>query len=116
MYANVQKTAHLILAALFAFTILLPKAHADYLKATVSPPKESELSQGYVISDGKVNINTADAALLAKRLKGIGLKKAQAIVEYRNTFGQFASIDELEEVKGIGKALIARNRTVITLD
>ena len=37
MYENIYNTARLLLAALFAFTILLPQAHADYLKATVSP-------------------------------------------------------------------------------
>lgn len=59
---------------------------------------------------GKVNLNTADAATLQKELAGIGQNKAQAIVAYREANGQFTSIDELIEVKGIGKAILDKNR------
>ena len=59
---------------------------------------------------GPVDINTADAATLARELKGIGLKRAQAIVEYRTRNGPFKSADELALVKGIGRTAIERNR------
>jgi competence protein ComEA len=49
----------------------------------------------------KVNINTADADALAK-VKGIGKKKAQEIVDYRTKNGEFKSIDDLKNVKGKG--------------
>ena len=58
----------------------------------------------------KVNLNDADAATLQKELSGVGEAKANAIVTYRETNGPFASIDELLEVKGIGKAILDRNR------
>jgi len=58
----------------------------------------------------KVNINTADAETLQKQLSGIGTGKAKAIVAYRETNGEFTSIDELIEVKGIGKAILEKNR------
>lgn len=58
----------------------------------------------------KVNINTADAETLQKQLSGIGMGKANAIVAYRQTNGEFTSIDELIEVKGIGKAILEKNR------
>ena len=61
-------------------------------------------------SAGPVNINTADAATLARELKGIGLKRAQAIVDYRAKHGPFKSADELGLVKGIGPAAIDKNR------
>jgi competence protein ComEA len=64
----------------------------------------------------QVNINTADAATLARELKGIGLKRAQDIVEYRQKHGPFRSIDELALVKGIGPAAIAKNRELIRTD
>lgn len=57
-----------------------------------------------------VDINRASAAELAERLQGIGDTKAAAIVAHREQFGPFASIEELVSVKGIGDALIARNR------
>jgi competence protein ComEA len=65
---------------------------------------------------GPVNINTADAATLAKELKGVGPKLADAIVEYRQKHGPFKSADELSLVKGIGAAAIARNRELIRVD
>jgi len=58
----------------------------------------------------KVDLNAADAVTLQKELSGIGEAKAKAIVAYRETNGPFASIDELLEVKGIGKAILDRNR------
>lgn len=62
-----------------------------------------------------VNINTADAQTLAQKLKGIGIKKAEAIVSYRESFGLFTHIDELAEVKGIGKKTIEINSGAIEL-
>lgn len=61
-------------------------------------------------SEGKVNLNTADAATLQKELAGIGMAKAKAIVAFREENGAFTSVDELLEVQGIGKALVDRNR------
>ncbi|MEH3023287.1 MAG: ComEA family DNA-binding protein [Pseudomonas oryzihabitans] len=62
-----------------------------------------------------LNLNDADVAEL-QRLSGIGAVKAQAIVDHRQTHGAFASVDELLEVKGIGKALLQRNRAQLTVD
>jgi competence protein ComEA len=62
---------------------------------------------------GPVNINTADAASLSRELKGIGMKRAEAIVEYRRKFGPFKSADELALVKGIGASAIQKNRDFI---
>ncbi|WP_207848105.1 MULTISPECIES: helix-hairpin-helix domain-containing protein [unclassified Pseudomonas] len=58
----------------------------------------------------KVDLNGADAATLQKQLSGVGEAKAKAIVAYRDANGPFASVDELLEVKGIGKAILDRNR------
>lgn len=63
-----------------------------------------------------VNINTADAATLARGLAGIGETRARAIVEYRTSHGPFKSIDELALVKGIGPRAIEQNRERIRLD
>ncbi|MGP1665835.1 MAG: ComEA family DNA-binding protein [Rhodanobacter sp.] len=62
-----------------------------------------------------VNVNTANAAVIAKSLDGIGLTKAQAIVDWREAHGSFKQVDDLGHVKGIGKATIERNRSAIQL-
>jgi len=74
------------------------------------------LLSGGVSLAGPVNINTADAATLARELSGVGLKLAQAIVDYRQKHGPFKTPDDLALVKGIGKAAIARNRDLIRVD
>ena len=63
-----------------------------------------------------VNINTADASALAAGLKGVGMSRARDIVLYRETYGPFATVEELADVKGIGLATLEKNRAVITLD
>lgn len=63
-----------------------------------------------------VNINTADAETISKGLTGIGINKARLIINYRETMGQFTSVEELTEVKGIGLKLIKANRERIVLE
>ena len=64
----------------------------------------------------EVNINTASPELLSDSLSGVGLAKAYRIVEHRESYGPFESIDELVEVKGIGESIIASNRDRIVLE
>lgn len=63
----------------------------------------------------QVDINSADAATLAQSINGIGPSKAQAIVEYREANGPFASLDDLVLVQGIGAKTLDRIRESITL-
>lgn len=56
-----------------------------------------------------VNINTADAKVISKNIKGVGLKKAQAIVAYREKNGIFKKVEDLKKVKGIGNKLLKKN-------
>lgn len=58
----------------------------------------------------KVNINTADANNIAGRVKGIGEKRAEAIVAYRTQHGAYKSFDDLADVKGIGEAFVKTHR------
>ena len=70
---------------------------------------------GVVAAAEAVDINTADAETLMKILKGVGPEKASAIVAYRQEHGSFKNIDQLAQVKGIGKKLLDMNRDVITI-
>ncbi len=57
-----------------------------------------------------ININRASEGELVS-LNGIGSGKAQEIILYREMFGNFKSVDELEQVKGIGIKTIEKNRS-----
>ena len=59
---------------------------------------------------GPVDINSADASTLASAITGVGESKAAAIVEYRDTHGPFASVDELSKVKGVGMKTVDKSR------
>ena len=63
----------------------------------------------------KVSINRASAEQLAQALNGVGLKKAQAIVSYREEYGPFKTLDDLKQVPGLGSALVERNLAHLTL-
>lgn len=56
-----------------------------------------------------VNINRASEGELVT-LHGIGSSKAQAIILYRDMFGDFEAVDELARVKGVGKKTVEKNR------
>ena len=63
----------------------------------------------------QVNINSASAEAIAQGVKGIGLKKAQAIVAYRKQHGPFKRIEDLAQVKGIGKKTVDANKHLLVL-
>jgi competence protein ComEA len=65
---------------------------------------------------GPVNVNTADAKTIARELTGIGLSRAQAIVDYREKNGLFKSPDDLAKVKGVGMKVVEQNRANIKTD
>ncbi|WP_022942342.1 ComEA family DNA-binding protein [Psychromonas hadalis] len=62
----------------------------------------------------KININQANNQQLAA-IKGIGTKKAQAIIDYRDANGDFVSLEELVKVKGIGKSTLTKITPFVSL-
>ncbi|MHA4976593.1 ComEA family DNA-binding protein [Pseudomonas extremorientalis] len=76
----------------------------------VDSPNQSAAQVDIAAHNAKVNLNAADAQTLRLNLFGIGAAKAKAIVAYRESNGPFTAVDELLEVKGIGKALMEKNR------
>lgn len=65
-------------------------------------------------ADGRVDINLADAALL-ETLPGIGSAIAGRIIEYREMNGSFKTIEEIQEVQGIGPATFGEIKDLITV-
>lgn len=70
---------------------------------------------GAAMSAVVVDINRADTATMIANWKGIGEKKAKAIVAYRKKNGPFADINDLANVKGIGEGLIKNNRKYMSV-
>ena len=64
---------------------------------------------------GKININSANAEQIASAMTGIGDSKAKAIVDYRSSHGKFKSVQDLENVDGIGSKTVEKNKDKITL-
>lgn len=62
-----------------------------------------------------INVNTADAELLAE-LPGIGPSRAAAIIEERENNGAFANVDDLTRVSGIGPATVDRMRDQVAIE
>ena len=62
-----------------------------------------------------VNINTATANEIADSLSGVGVSKAQAIVQYRSQNGHFKSAKDIIMVKGIGQSTFSKNKQDILI-
>jgi len=70
---------------------------------------------GTAAANETVNINTADAATLARVLHNVGPAKAEAIIAWREENGAFQSMEQLALVKGIGLNTVERNRERIVI-
>jgi len=68
----------------------------------------------FVFAAEAININTADKEALMEVIKGVGEKRAEAIITYREKNGPFKSIDELVEITGIGQSIVDKNRDNLT--
>jgi len=78
--------------------------------------EDEEAADDEAAAGEKLNINTASAAALEAALPGIGASYAARIVEYREANGDFKSIDDVTNVRGIGEAKLANFRDLICLE
>ncbi len=103
-----RKASFSSLVFAFLASISLAATAAPLSKPEVSAPTTVQIAQPGI--SNKVSLNSADADTLRRDLFGIGAAKARAIIAYRERNGPFIAVDELLEVKGIGKALLEKNR------
>ena len=66
-----------------------------------------------ILAGGEVDINTADKQTLMT-LSGVGESFAQKIINYRERNGNFKTVQELTNIRGIGPALVEKNKGVLT--
>ncbi|ETK22135.1 ComEA family DNA-binding protein [Pseudomonas sp. FH1] len=101
---------------IFAFltTLSVTTTAAPSVKSEAPAPITAQMAK--TEQSGRVNLNAADAETLRRDMFGIGAAKAKAIVAYRDSNGPFKSVDELLEVKGIGKALLEKNRDRVVIN
>jgi len=110
-----MKAVKLLIITLFVCTFgLLTVSGTTYaastkkeVAASTDTAKMTKADTGKKEIPHDVNINTADKALLVQ-LPGIGPVTADTIIKYRQTNGQFKSIEELTKVKGIGDKTLAK--------
>ncbi len=101
------------LGALALFVVLLSPLGLQ-LPAYAAPAEDSP-AMAETARAATINVNTASARELAVALEGVGEKRAQAIVDYRQKHGDFMAVEELLQVKGIGEKVLEKNRHKIVL-
>ena len=90
--------------------LLVPTGISLQTQAEETSKQLTELtSQSQPSTMISVDINSANAENLAEVLQGVGLKRARAIVAWRQQNGPFKHVDDLLKVKGIGKKTLAAN-------
>lgn len=88
-----------------------------YLSKPALMNKSSGSASGIKASQStsnRVSLNRADLLQL-QQLKGVGAKKAQAIIDYRQQNGNFKTIEDIQKVKGIGPKMFENNKSLLTL-
>ena len=103
--------------------IYVPKVGEEVSPSTETLVADSQVTESAVsessgdgTSDGDlVNINTADTTML-QTLSGIGEKRAADIINYRETNGLFETVDDLDQVSGIGEKTMEKLRPLITVN
>ena len=85
------------------FALVVTALVTSPLVGGILPLEKAEAASkaGIAVSSAKVNINTAGAEELVS-LKGVGAATAQNILNYREANGRFKSVEDLQNVKGIG--------------
>jgi len=78
-----------------------------YLFSAILSPAQANPAPSTSEHPPLINLNTANVQILSKSIKGIGLKRAESIVKYRDAHKGFKSLEELSFVPLIGRNFVA---------
>lgn len=101
-----NKLIRITCATLIIGAFMTTYSHANNNVNTIGQTKQ--------VDSSLLNVNFATLQQL-QALPGIGKKKAQAIIDYRENHGRFVKLDDLAKVKGIGKKLVSKLANRITI-
>ena len=73
----------------------------------------SHSAQAAQTLNAKIDLNKADAKALANSIKGIGQKRAEMIVKYREAHGRFQSLEDLAKVPGFGEKFVKNHLALL---
>lgn len=97
---------HIFASAILSAALIVPAISFASSTATATKTTVSQSAE-------KVNINTANLTTF-ETIKGLGEKKSQAIITYRNENGNFKTVDDLTKVQGISDKLLAKIKERLT--
>lgn len=63
-----------------------------------------------------LNINTANEKEIAKTMYGVGPSRAKAIIKFREANGEFKTLDQMTQVRGVSTAILEKNRDKIAVE
>ena len=92
--------------------VYVAKVGENVVDVTTNTSTSSATSQA---KSGLVNLNTATEADF-QTISGIGQKRAQDIIAYREANGKFKSVDDLKNVTGIGAKTLEKLKEYVTVD
>lgn len=90
-------------ASFFAIVLSLFFVSIPLNAANIAPSPQTTAESS---TSAKIDLNKADSSALSGSVKGIGQKRAEAIVKYREDHGKFNSLEDLAKVKGLGEKFV----------
>lgn len=99
-----------------SFAVYAEKTPTEMLKSTSASSEVEHNSNRTGLNSVKmINLNTATQDELVRELNGIGQAKAKSIIEYREKYGPFISINQIMEVSGVGPAIFEKNKDKLSI-
>ena len=116
------KTAALVLAAALLLCLMFTlgyligtgRGETQVQITTVQAPEQEPASETPPEQDGPIDLNTATQAQL-ETLPGVGPELAKRILDYRNMYGRFVSVEQLMDVEGIGEKRFSALEQLVTV-